>query len=145
MEEQKIYIDVTIVTSIVLPALMAIVLYMLKTFTLDPLSQYVKAKHKIQNKLRYHKGHNTSNVDSDLDKERQTTIRELSCELEEKYGVIFGKRLLVRLGALPKKDNIKTASGNLIRISNSVNDQKISGSCQEKLYKEIGDILRIDV
>ena len=103
--------------------------YFLKSFIFDQILEYKKIKGRIRNRLKYYENVIcNSGIRKDLVMEAHIEIRQLSCDLEEKYFAIFSlvRLPIIRLAfCLPSKKDIDEAVSRLIYLSNST-DCKIS-------------------
>jgi len=99
----------------------AVIAYMLKNFTYEPLLEYKKTRGKIQNRLKYF---GDLIVGGPLPFQRRaqlsSELRELSCELEERYSAISLARYIPTFLFIPTDSDIDEAATQLIFLSNNV-------------------------
>jgi hypothetical protein len=125
-------------------ALIAVVSYMLKNFVFDPLLEYRKTKGKVQSRLRYRANMIlTPSIKTELAQEISQELRDLSCELEEKYTAIAFVRQLWWLWFLPKRRNIAEASKGLIYLSNTVGSGRDDLDRRDKTVSLVRNMLKI--
>ena len=101
----------------------AMISYFAKNFVFQPLLEYKQVAGMIQNKLKYHsnKIFNTGFA-KEVEKEVSHDLRQLSCDLEEKYyAIALRKRIPTFLG-LPSEQVISDTASYLIFISNSIGE-----------------------
>ncbi len=106
-----------------LGVIIASIAYLLKNFLFDQALEYQKAKGRVQNKLKYYSDVICgANINEDLVQETRSEMRQLSCDLEERYFAIL---ILARTGPvrlffdLPSKEDVTEAAKKLIYLSNS--------------------------
>lgn len=101
----------------------AIVGYIFSNFFLKPLNNYYDIRAKIGYKLTYYAHIITSPGSSkQLATEAYSVIRDLACDLERRYLSIPFCRFVSAVRIVPVEDRITDAKGQLIFISNSLND-----------------------
>lgn len=110
----------------IVSALIAVSSYMSKNFMFEPLLEYRKTKGKIQNRLKYNANIITNGeFPKEIIKPIRSEIRDLSCELEEKYSAIsFGKHFPTFLN-IPSKQDVSEAAKQLIFLSNSTGTKNV--------------------
>ena|GEM_PF-1176369 len=105
-----------------LGVLTAILGYIFSNFFLKPISQYKDINAKIGYKLTYYVHIITSPGKGMLADEARPVIRDLACDLERRYLSIPLRHLVEFLRLVPTEDDIIAAKGQLIFISNSLNN-----------------------
>lgn len=100
--------------------LAAIGAYFAKNFILDPLLRFREVKGRIQNRLRYHSNIITNGeFPSDIVMPITAELRQLSCDLEEKYYAISFATKLFWLYRIPSRKMLGVVASKLIFLSNS--------------------------
>jgi len=100
----------------------SVVAYFLKNLVLQPMLEYRAVKGRIQNQLKYHANVLTnSGLPDEMAREARTAMRQLSCDLEERYHAIGLRDHLSRLRLLPSRKAISEAGSSLIYLSNAAN------------------------
>lgn len=100
----------------------SIVAYFAKTLVLEPMLEYRAVKGRIQNQLKYYANVITnSGLPEELGREASTAMRQLSCDLEERYYAIGLRSLLSRVRVLPSRVAVSEAGSSLIYLSNAAN------------------------
>jgi hypothetical protein len=98
------------------------VAYFAKTLVLEPILEYRAVKGRIQNQLKYHANILTnSGLPEELGCDASTAMRQLSCDLEERYYAIGLRDFLSRIRVLPSRAAIGEAGSSLIYLSNAAN------------------------
>lgn len=117
MSEQALLFTIGIFT--------ATVAYFAKNFIFDPLLEFKKVKGKIQNRLRYHSNIITNGeFPLEVVEPIRTELRQLSCDLEEKYyAIAFGRQLPTFL-RIPTSSMLDQIATNLIFLSNSTGSSR---------------------
>lgn len=119
--------------------LVAVISYFSNNFIFDPLLEFNKIKGRIFNKLKYHSNIITNGKFPDeIIKPISKELRELSCDLEERYFAISFKFILLSLLIIPSRNEINEISQDLIFLSNSVGTSMI-----DENYKRQENIKRI--
>lgn len=100
----------------------AVAAYFSKNFIFDQILEYRKVKGRVRNKLKYYANIiSNADVNEDTLNEMWTNLRQLSCDLEEKY---FATPFIVRVApfrwffGLPSRSQIDEAAAHLIGLSN---------------------------
>lgn len=100
----------------------AIVGYILSNFFLRPLQEFKNIKAKIGHQLTYYSHIITSPGPSKITEEASSQLRNLACDLEEKYLLIPLRKLVTPLRFAPQKSKILDARGRLFFLSHSVKE-----------------------
>ncbi len=121
----------------------SVVAYFAKTLVLEPILEYRAVKGRIQNQLKYHANILTnSGRPGELGREASTAIRQLSCDLEERYYAIGLRDFLSRVRFLPSRAAIGEAGSSLIYLSNAANTTGRESDNDEKM-RSVRQALRI--
>lgn len=105
--------------------ILSVASYFVKNFVLEPVLNYRIVKGRIQNRLKFYGNVLTnSGLPEDTVADARTTMRELSCELEEAYAAIGLREALARVRILPSKSAINDAGSSLIFLSNAANNER---------------------
>lgn len=126
--------------------LSAVVAYFAKNFIFEPLLEYRSVEGRIQNKLKFYanKIFNTRFSD-EVRRQVSTDIRQLSCDLEEKYYAIAFHELLSRCRVLPSNEKISEAARGLMFISSSIGDIESNREKHkhfDKVVKNLGIVVQ---
>ena len=128
-------------TLVLMGVIIASVSYLSKGFVFEPLLRYKETLGKTRNRLRFYSNFLTSpGVNVQKSQEAGDVCRELSCELEEKYYTIPCISILIFLHVLPKKEDLRSASGSLIFLYNSTDKEASATENQKHLqnvYKKL--------
>jgi hypothetical protein len=107
---------------LVIGIVVSVVAYFAKTLVLEPILEYRAVKGRIQNQLKYHANVLTnSGLPEELGRKAGTAMRQLSCDLEERYYAIGLRDFLSLIRVLPSRVAISKAGSNLIYLSNAAN------------------------
>ena len=121
----------------------SVVAYFAKTLVLEPILEYRAVKGRIQNQLKYHANILTnSGQPGELGREASTAMRQLSCDLEERYYAIGLRDFLSRVRFLPSRAAIGEAGSSLIYLSNAANTTGRESDNDEKM-RSVRQALRI--
>jgi len=98
----------------------SVVAYFAKNLVFQPMLEYRAVKGRIQNQLKYHSNVLTnSGLSDETAREACAAMRQLSCDLEERYYAIGLRDHLSRLRLLPSSKAISEAGSSLIFLSNA--------------------------
>lgn len=108
-----------------------------KSIVLEPMLEYRAVKGRIQNQLKYHANVLTnSGLSDETARNARTAMRQLSCDLEERYYAIGLRNQLAYLRLLPSRKAISEAGSSLIFLSNAANTVGKEGENDEAM-KEV--------
>jgi|GEM_PF-3828876 len=103
----------------------AVTSYFAKNFIFEPLLEFRKVKGKIQNRLRYHSSIITNGkFPAEVIKPIREELRQLSCDLEEKYYAIAFGRLMPTFLGIPSQKSLSEIANMLIFLSNSTGSER---------------------
>ncbi len=105
-----------------LGVIVAVISYLAKNFVFQPLLEFRATVGKIQNRLKYHANKMFNSVTDEVAREVGEELRQLSCDLEEKYYAIAFHGHLYKYLGMPSPEHISEAGKNLIYLANSVGD-----------------------
>ncbi len=108
---------------------------------LEPLMQFRSVKGMVQNRLKYNSNKYFNDLPIEVSRDAFDELRQLSCDLEEKYQSIALKMVFVVFGIVPKKQELSEVARNLIFISNSSDVE--SNDEKHKAFENIKKVLRI--
>lgn len=98
----------------------AVVAYFAKNFIFEPHLEFRRVKGKIQNRIKYHSNVITNGEFSvDIIRPIQQELRQLSCDLEERYYSIAFVDRLFRVLRVPKPRDLSDVARKLIFLSNT--------------------------
>lgn len=119
----------------------AVVTYLAKNFIFQPLLEFRATKGKIQNRLKYNANKYFNGLPPEISREAFDELRQLSCDLEEKYQMIAWRQILALLWVVPKKNKLSEAARNMIYISNSPDVD--SNEKKHAAFENIKKVLKI--
>lgn len=103
----------------------AVIAYFAKNFIFEPLLQFKRVKGKIQNRLKYHSNVITNGeFPIDVIRPIQQELRQLSCDLEERYYSIAFVNKLVWILKVPTPKDLSESAKKLIFLSNSTGSNR---------------------
>ena len=118
--------------------LSAVIAYFAKNFIFEPLLEFKRVKGKVQNRLRYHSNIITNGeFPADIVRPIKEELRQLSCDIEERYYAIAFVKWLFWVLRVPNVSDLSNVARQMIFLSNA------TGSARH-IDKNIAAIEQID-
>lgn len=103
----------------------AVISYFSKNFVFEPLLEFRRVRGKIQNRLKYHANIITNGeFPIDVIKPIREELRQLSCDLEERYYAVALAKWLPTFLRIPSDKDLSETASSLIFLSNSTGSAK---------------------
>ncbi len=117
----------------------ALLAYFAKNFMFEPLLEFKRVKGNIQNRLKYNSNKYFNGFPPEISRDSFDELRQLSCDLEEKYFAISLKKTFIIARVIPKETILSEVAREMIFISNSpdLDNNKEKREAFYKIKKEL--------